>query len=63
MSQGLRISCNACFYLQYLARYLDYGALLGLPGCKSDSCRRYTCTNVLLVCEGEVGELVMSGGM
>ena len=63
MSQGLRISCNTYFYLQYLARYLDYGALLGLPSCKSDSCRRYTCTNVLLVCEGEVGELVMPGGM
>ena len=34
-----------------------------LLSCKSDSWRRYTCTNVLLVCEGEVGELVQPGGM
>ena len=38
-------------------------ALLGLLSCKSDSWRRCTCTNVLLVCEGEVGELVQPGGM
>ena len=31
--------------------------------CKSDSWRRCTCTNVLLVYEGEVGELVQPGGM
>ena len=30
---------------------------------RSDSWRRCTCTNVLLVCEGEVGELVQPGGM
>ena len=57
LSKGLGISCNACFYLQYLARCLNYGALLDLPSCKSESWRRYTCTNVLLVCEGGIGEL------
>ena len=34
-----------------------------LLSCKSDSWRRCTCTNVLLVCEGEEGELVQPGGM
>ena len=63
LSQRLGISCNACFYLQYLSRCLNYGALLGLPSCKSDSWRRYTCANVLLVCEREVGELVQPAGM
>ena len=38
-------------------------ALLGLLSCKSDACRRCTCTNVLLVFEGEVGELVQPGGI
>ena len=57
LSKGLGISCNACFYLQYLARCLNYGALLDLPSCKSESWRRYTCTNVVLVCEGGIGEL------
>ena len=37
--------------------------LLGLLSCKSDSWRRCTCSNVLLVYEGEVGELVQPGGM
>ena len=63
LSKGLGISCNACFYLQYLARCLNYGALLDLPSCKSESWRRYTCTNVLLVCEGEIEELVQPGSM
>ena len=31
--------------------------------CKLDYWRRCTCRNVLLVCEGEVGELVQPGGM
>ena len=30
---------------------------------KSDSWRRCTCKNVLLVCEGEVGELVQPSDM
>ena len=51
------------FKLQYLARCLNYGAILGLLSCKSDTWRRCTCTNVLLVREGEVGELVQSGSM
>ena len=64
MSQGMEISYNAfCFYLQYLARCLDYIALLGLPSCKSKPSRRYTCTNVLLACEREMGKLVKSSGM
>ena len=46
-----------------LARCLYFGALLGLLSCMSGSWRRCTCTNVLLVCEGEVGELVQPGGM
>ena len=58
MSQGLGISCNA-----FLARCLYYGALLGLLSCKSGSWRRCTCANVLLVCKGEVGELVQPGGI
>ena len=37
------------------------GALLGLPRCKSESWRRYACTNVLLVCQREVGVLVQPG--
>ena len=37
--------------------------LLGLLSCKSDSWRRCTCSNVLLVYEGEVGELLQPGGM
>ena len=36
---------------------------MGLLSCKSDSWRRCTYTNVLLVCEGEVEELVQPGGM
>ena len=40
-----------------------YGALLGLLSCKSDSRRRGTCTKVLLVCEGQVRELVQPGRM
>ena len=63
MCQWLGISYNACFYLQYLARCLNYGAVLGLPSCKSESWRRYTYTNVLLVCERELRELVQPGGM
>ena len=51
------------FYLQYLARGLDYGAVIVLPSCKSDSWRRYTYTNFLLVCEGELEELVQPGGI
>ena len=50
------LNCN-------LARCLDYGALLGLLSCQSDSWRRCTCTNVLLVYEREVGELVQPGGI
>ena len=38
------------------------GALLGLPSCKSDSWRRYTCADVLLVYKEEVDELVQPGG-
>ena len=34
-----------------------------LQGAISDSWRRCTCTNVLLVCKGEVGELVQPAGM
>ena len=64
MSQGLGNSYNTCcFYLKYFARCFDYKVILGLPSCKSESCRRYTCTSVLLVCDGEVGELVQPGGM
>ena len=37
--------------------------LLGLLSCKSDSWRRCTCSNVLLVYEGEVGELLQPGAM
>ena len=51
------------FLIAYLARCLYYGALVGLLSCKSGSWRRCTCTNVLLVCEGEVGQLVQPGGM
>ena len=36
---------------------------LGLPSCKSDSWRSYTCTNVLLLWERELGELVQPGGI
>ena len=36
---------------------------MGLPSCKSNSSRRYTCTNILPVCEGEVVESVQPGGM
>ena len=61
LSQWLGISCNACFYLQYLAKCLNNGGLLDLPSFKSESWRRYT--NVLLVCEGEIGELVQPDGM
>ena len=50
-----------CNILQVACLY--YGALLGFLSCKSDSWRRCTCTNVLLVYEGEVGELVQPGGM
>ena len=34
-----------------------------MSNCKSGCWRRYTCTNVLLICKGEVGKLVQSGGM
>ena len=34
-----------------------------LPSCKSDSWRRYTCTDVLLVCKGAAGDSVQSGHM
>ena len=42
LSQGLGISCNACFYLQFLAKCLNNGALLDLPSFESESWRRYT---------------------
>ena len=47
-----------CLHLFVISfKCLDYADLLGLPSCKSDLWRRYTCTNALLVCEREVGEL------
>ena len=62
MSQGLVISYNSCcFYLQYLVRCLDCGALLGLPSCKSESWRRYTDINILLVCEGVSSTCELTG--
>ena len=39
------------------------GALLSLSSYKSHSWWRHTCTNVLLVCEAEIGELVQPGGI
>ena len=51
------------FLIVILARCLYYGALLGFLSCKSDSWGRGTCSKVLLVCEGEVGELVRPGSM
>ena len=51
-----------CFFLMATSckvpRLRSSFAVLGLLSCNNDSWRRCTCTNVLLVCEGEVGELV-----
>ena len=53
-------------FMHYLFLFLisckQSASITGLPSCKSDSWRRYTCTNVLFVCKEEVGELVQSGG-
>ena len=40
VSQRLEISCNGCFY--FLARCLDYEALLDLPSGKPESWKGYT---------------------
>ena len=60
---GDSMQCLFLFEISCKVPQLHYRALLGLPSCESDPWRRYTCTNVLLVREGEVGELVQPGGM
>ena len=51
------------FHAMPFSRCLNYRAFLGFLSCESECWRRYTCTNVLLVGEGEVGELVQPGGI
>ena len=60
---GVADFMQCLFLILILVRCLYYGALLDLFSCKSDSCRRCTCTNVFLECEGELGVLVQPGGV
>ena len=60
MSQGLGISCNICIF-EIFCKVPRLQS--SWPSYKSDSWRKYTCTNVLLVCERKLGELAQPGGM